>query len=454
MQILSPYEYSSLELKSWNEMCDAEEAGTVPPKYDSSKSTIIKEAHFFQKVTGTTTAGGSADGTLVGGLVSGSSRSPQDKWYIGAIPDADLLITSHEQLINSLTEQANTMIDHYQLTRSISDAFFHFAMSALYKQITITDKIKLDLVPGYTTYSEWFESDIELKSVFRTIEEGADQATIYGSIADNLIAALFPADKIVITGSIDQTKYAAMKELFQWLGSYNIAYLNTSSVQYETLFLHPITINATHPNGNNDRPWLCDYDKEWSGTSTYTDGKSGRTIESWSTSQFEPGLHKHHWSVIGRGWSLSNELVKESATLYEQDPVERGTSCASLNGLSEEQTHVLIYGSTEDALEIPVYKKSDIKSNENSLIKAGLTKSNFYYNHKSSWTSLSNPTPGNEWAISADLTEGTKSYLVHEDGDPVGTNCDDTTAILLYGSVENASNLPHFKVAYKTFKQQ
>ena len=454
MQILSPYEYSSLELKSWNDMCDAEAAGTVPVKYDSSLGAIRTESHSFQKVSGSTTVGGSADGTLVGGIVTGSSRSPQDKWFIKAIPDVDLVATSHEQLINSLTEQANTMIDHYQLTRSMSDAFFHFAMAALYKHITITDKIKLDLVPGYTTYSEWFESDIELKSVFRTIEEGADQASIYGSIADNLISALFPADKIVITGSVDQTKYAAMKELFQWLGSYNIAYLNTSSVQYETLFLHPITINATHPNGNNDRPWLCDCDKGWFGIGTYIGEKSGRKLECWSTSQFEPGLHKHYWSALASGWSLSNNLVKESAVLYVQDPVERGSNCVSLNGLSEEQTHILIYGSSEDALEIPVYKESDIKSNENSLVKSGITKSNFYFNHKSSWTSLTNPSANNEWATTADFTEGTKSYLVHENGDRVGTNCDDATAILLYGSVENASKLPHFKVAYKTFKQQ
>ena len=454
MQILSPYEYSSLELTSWNEMCDAEFAGNVPEKYDASLGSLRQESHVFQKVTGTTSSGGTSDGTLVGGLVTGSSRSVQDKWYIAPIPDASETINTHDRLIESLSEQANTMLDHYQLTRSKSDAYFHFAMTALYKCITITDKIKLDLVPGYTTYSEWFESDVELKSVFRTIEEGSDQASIYGSIADSLISALFPSDKIVITGSVDQTKYAAMKELFQWLGSYNIAYLNTSSVQYETLFLHPITINATWPKGINDRSWLCDYDKGWYGIGMYTDGKSGRVIEHWSTSNFEPGKHKHEWHALANGWSLSSNLVKPSAILYEADPDNRGTSCVSLNGFDAATTHALLYGSTEDALEIPVYRQSDIKSSENSMFKSGISKSNFYYNHKSSWTSLTNPTPGEEWNITADFTEGTKSYLVHEDGDQVGTDCDDATAILLYGSVEDASKLPHFKVAYKTFKQQ
>ena len=415
MQILSPYEYSSLELTSWNEMCDAEIAGNVPSKYDSCFGSYRTESHVFQKVAGTNMTGGVADGTLVGGLVTGSSRNIQDKWYVKPIPDTDLFITSHDQLIESLSDQANAMLDHYQLTRSKSDAYFHYAMSTLYNCITIKDKIKLDLVPGYTTFSEWFESDVELKSVFRTIEEGADQASIYGSIADNLIAALFPADKIVITGSVDQTKYAAMKELFQWLGSYNIAYLNTSSVQYETLFLHPITINPTWPNGINDRPWLCDYDKRWYGIGSYTDGKSGRVIECWSTSHFEPGFHVHYWPALASGWSLSSNLVKESATLYEPDPVEKGTSCASLNGFDADKTCELLYGSTEDALEIPVYKESDIKTNENSLVKSGITKSNFYYSHKLSWTSNSKPsdpnTPWDPWHVDADLKSGVVAYV-------------------------------------------
>ena len=457
MQILSPYEYSSLELKSWNDMCEAEEAGTTPPKYDVCLGGYRNESHVFEKVIGTTALGGVADGTLVGGIVTGSSRSSSDKWYIEAIPDVSTIITSHDQLIKSLSDQANIMLDHYQLTRSVSDAFFNTAMTTLYKAITITDKIKLDLVPGYTTYSEWFESDIELKSVFRTIEEGADQASIYGSIVDNLVSALFPSDKIVISGSVDQTKYAAMKELFQWLGSYNIAYLNTSSVQYETLFLHPVTINVTHPTGINPRPWLCNYDKHWSSNNCWEENCTCGTysiMERWSTSSFNPGLHKHYWPVIASGWSLSSNLVKESAKMFEKDPIEKGSSCISLNGMTTEKTLELLYGSSDDALEIPVYKESDIRASENKLDKSGITRSNMYYNHKFSWTSISDPTSEEEsWQTTANFREGTKAYLV-EDENNVGTDCDEATAILLYGSVENAQSLPHFKVAYQTFNQQ
>lgn len=417
LQILAPYEYSALDLTSWNDMCDAEDNGTVPPKYDVCLGGYRTESHPFEKVIGTTTLGGVADGTLVGGLVTGSSRSPADRWYIKPIPDPSLFIATHDDLIKSLSDQANVMLDHYQLTRSVSDGYFNFAINTLYDAITIKNKVQLDLVPGYTSYSEWFESDIELKSVFRTIEEGADQASIYGSIVDNLVSALFPSDKIVISGSVDQTKYAAMKELFQWLGSYNIAYLNTSSVQYETLFLHPITINATFPEGFNPRPWLCDTDKFWSSNNcgegctcgTYT------VIQHWCSTDFEPGLHKHYWPVIASGWSLSNSVIKENTTLYEADPNEKGTSCESLNGLSAEQTAILLYGSTDDALEIPVYKESDIKASDNSLYKSGVTKSNMYYNHKSSWTSNSKPLDPNvdwdPWHSDADLRSGTKAYV-------------------------------------------
>ena len=415
MQILSPYEYPSLELSSWNDMCDAEIAGNVPAKYDASIGGLRRETQTFQKVAGTNAAGGTADGSLVGGLVTGSSRAKQDKWYIAPIPDPDLFISSHDQLMDSLCDQANAMLNHYQLTRSKCDAYFHFAMSTLYKCITITDKIKLDLVPGYTTFTEWFESDVELKSVFRAIEEGADQASIYGSIADNLISALFPADKIVIMGSVDQTKYAAMKELFQWLGSYNIAYLNTSSVQYETLFIHPITINCTWSDAVNYRPWLYDYDKSWCSIGGYIDGQSGRVIEHWSTSHFEPGLHIHYWPAIASGWSLSSSFSKSSGIMYEVDPDHKGTSCVSLNGKTAEETYALIYGSTEDALEIPVYKESDIKRTDNALIKSGITRTNFYIKHKSTWTSNSKPsdpsTPWDPWHSNADFRSDVIAYV-------------------------------------------
>ena len=171
-------------------------------------------------------------------------------------------------------------------------------------------------------------------------------------------------------------------------------------------------------------------------------------LERWSTTSFNPYKHIHYWPVIASGWSLTD------ATLFERDPDKQKNTCVSLNGFSAEHTAALLYGSSEDAMEIQVYKKSDLKTSGNEIYKTGETKSNFYYNHKSSWTSNHNPeTPEMSWRTLVNFNHGTKTYLIHEDGDRVGSNCDNNTATILYGSLENASMLPHFKVAYKTFNQ-
>lgn len=320
LQIVDPIEYKSLNLQSWNDMVAAENnivgdtrqyelstfewdpvdkkykfvvsnkkmPDSVPEKFDACTQTYRKESNTFIKV--------SSD--YVGGVISGSTKNLASRWQIQRIPDVKLEVNTHADLIENLVDQANFMINHFQMVRNSSDAFFHTAMRYIYKQITVlgyannykneidylkneiifkntvtsdsdeineTDNsdsyfneisIALDLVPGHKTFTSWFETDVELKSVFRDIEEGADQAVIYNSIADSFIEALFPMDMMNLTGGVNQTKYAAMKELFQWLGSYNLAYLNTSSVQYETLFTHPITVNATHVVGENNRAWV------------------------------------------------------------------------------------------------------------------------------------------------------------------------------------------------------
>lgn len=393
MQIVSPYEYSSLDIASWNTMCVAEEAGTVPAKYDACIGGYRTEQLTFNQVVGSGTAAASS----VGGIVDGSSRSKQDKYYFDGIPYTDEAVNSHDTLITLLSDQANAMVRHFLMVRNSSDAYFHNAMEKIYDSITIKDELYLDLVPGYKTYSEWFDSDIELKSVFRSIEEGSDQETIYASIVDNLVAALFPANKITVSGNVDQTKYAAMKELFQWMGSYNIAYLNTSSVQYESLYLHPITITPRNINGSNNRYILTNNDYNWCSIVTNT-----WIQESWTTTQFLPFTFTETWETLFSRWSFT---------------------------------------ATEE--------------NGNELIRSGICKTPWKKDHRSSWTSVTKfitDSPESLARFDVDFKDPGNTVVYLEATGEKGVDVDEATAILLYGSVEEARNIPHFKSKYKTYK--
>ena len=476
--IVSPTEYNSLELQSWNDMVSAENStandtrtythweygwdettrsyktivvndklmpDSVVSKYDiCTDETRIESIKFV-----------SVPSTLVGGIISGSSRSVSDNWYMPRLKDIEISVRNHTELMNTLSKQANFMINHFQMTRNSVDAYFHRAMDYIYKKITVVADVALDLVPGHTTYTDWFETDIELKSVFRDIEEGADQAIVYNSIADSFIEALFPADKLTLTGSVNQTKYAAMKELFQWLGSYNLAYLNASSVQYETLFLHPITINATFQKGINNRPWIVNHDFIFDDRkiSCCIDANLNhyrhygiRTSELRNFSvdiDFTTFKHVSEWNVINTGWSMTTTdeskkhqyvksvtphtydwsssnreiLLKElkSAmllygyeTVAEYDETNRtwvnpqGAAYTPNNQsivLNKTTGVISIYSSSGnyencsiiDINDVSVFEWDTIPSEHFKVIKHGKTISNMFTNFVYTWTSNSNP---------------------------------------------------------------
>jgi hypothetical protein len=322
------------------------------------------------------------------------------------------------------------------MVRNNCNAYFHNAMEYMYKVITVQDELYLDLVPGYRTYSEWFDSDIELKSVFRSIEEGSDQATIYGSIVDNLVSALFPADKITISGSVDQTKYAAMKELFQWMGSYNIAYLNTSSVQYESLYIHPITITPREIIGENTRVMIADKEKHWT-----FNGMNAWDHRSWTTSEFKSYKFYENWDTALVNWSW---LPSPEITIMP-------TGNVGIN--VDAETAVRFYGSVVAATRLPEFEVR--MPAQPGIYRSGKCSNKWVKNNRSSWTSIRKSTSDDPEIIARfdnEIEDKGHSVIYLEPTGTKGVVVDEETAILLYGSVEAAINIPHFRTKYVTIK--
>lgn len=315
--VLCPYENTSITLQSWNTMCDAEKAKTVPEKYDVVQDKILTEANKFTKVTSVLADGSASDGTLIGGLISGSSLISTDNMYIEGVPYPETVISNHTNLINFLNDQAAIMIRHSILLRNSCDYYFHEAMRLIYEAIRIVDVADITLVEGFTTFSEWFDSDVELKSAFRGIEEGSDQVSVYGSIADALTSALFPEDKMSVNGNIDLTKYNAIKKLFQQMCSYNIAFLDTSSTSYTTIYTQPLTINCRRSLGTNTVYRFLSNTKTF-----YSTGYGLSKIERIHDARYVSGSGTTKVPLIktlARTWNSNSYLFTPTADLTFQD---------------------------------------------------------------------------------------------------------------------------------------
>ena len=430
LQIISPYEYSSLALQAWNNMCAAESTGDVPEKYDFVINGIRTERNTFEKVIGSNVNNGQGDGTLIGGIVNGSSRSENDKWYVEAIPYPEAIINSHEALITDLNDQASVMVSHFQIMRNSCDAYFHYGLSKIYKEIRVNDDVAVELVPGFKTFTEWFENDVELKSAFRAIESGSDQKALYQEVSDSLISALFPADKILVNGSIDLTKYNAMKKLFQSMGSYNIAYLDSSSVDYDYLYSQPITFNLYTAIGIASVIMPINTKTNWSST-----GKHSGTIETWSTIQFSKSTGIGNWIME----------MKSFVNPFDISYLPRFFEIASYGVTCNSATAILLYGSILNASKIPVFKEIETNDICNNISRNGKASVIWEITTTMIWTGT--PDQSADSAIT-DNSSAIFSYL--EETEEHGVICDTATAILIYGSVEAAQAIPHFRTVYVT----
>ena len=173
-------------------------------------------------------------------------------------------------MINFLNNQVVAYLNHFLMVRSSTNFYFHQAMKSIYDAIRVNDRVSFSLVPGYTAYSDWFDNDGELKSAFRSIEDGSNQKSVYGSVANALISSLFPEDKITSSSGININKYNAIKQLFQQMCSYNIAFLNTASISYECLYSHPITMNLRKNEGENIRYRMVSNKYEYADLGSYS----------------------------------------------------------------------------------------------------------------------------------------------------------------------------------------
>ena len=158
--------------------------------------------------------------------------------------------------ISTPTEFSSVMANHFLKalyrvveSRRTSDLTTLKAMEAIVPSIFNQDRFSLDLVPGVTTYQNWFglRSDI-YKRFIVPYEESSDPQTDYDDLATTLFTALVPVNDIMSqygNFELSANSYARLKQLFISLCSYDVTFVDTSRDVYTFVMIEEIGIAST-----------------------------------------------------------------------------------------------------------------------------------------------------------------------------------------------------------------
>lgn len=170
------------------------------------------------------------------------------------IPWSDSIYTSPKALMLSLEEQFSALKKHTDSTNLSSSLLYQRAFAHFYKKLVYQGIIKLDLIPGYTTYQEWFDSNKNIKELIKTYENLNPFDALHNNLMDTIIGKILPVEYASSLGTylgtaLDDTDlYDAFKKLFIEWTSYDLTYLDTDRSITESITLMPISIETTYGN--------------------------------------------------------------------------------------------------------------------------------------------------------------------------------------------------------------
>ena len=154
-------------------------------------------------------------------------------WMMSNIPWYEKTIHRQKDFIDLLAGQFRFLIYWQRLAEQSNDTIFHLGMWTFLKYITDEQIINFKLVNA-ETYEEWFQIDGWHRNVISSIEDlGEDfQIDHYKALVSNCFDAIFPLDQATSDEFLGRFRniekiYAAVRDLFISLGSYNITYLET-----------------------------------------------------------------------------------------------------------------------------------------------------------------------------------------------------------------------------------
>ena len=149
---------------------------------------------------------------------------------------ADDILDSHD-LMRNLDGQWEFLKNQYIISRACSDFVLGNAYKTAWEALTFAGELSFDLIPGYSTYAEWVNSDTILKPILESWALRSDAQSLYSSLSYDIIKAMYPDNPIIAEFTHDS--YKLMIKLLEQLSSYNIAFIARDAVNSEQhTFMH------------------------------------------------------------------------------------------------------------------------------------------------------------------------------------------------------------------------
>ena len=180
------------------------------------------------------------------------------KYLTDNIIDIDTMLSNIDFSTSNFTTEIE-FHDHliqnfYQLITDVisvgasADLLFHDCMEFTYHQFLMVRRMMpVNLVPGFTMYEAWFDSNEALNSVINIYNDDATSYMRYEELHWQLLNVLLPLmdDRLkqFFSSSKDDTDYYyKLTKIFKDMGSYNVNYLETTRDSLEYIFDDPICI--------------------------------------------------------------------------------------------------------------------------------------------------------------------------------------------------------------------
>ena len=137
-------------------------------------------------------------------------------------------------MIKNNNRQFQILKQHLNSVRGSGDYRTISAWRTVIDSMLIDDVLEFDLIPGHTKFSEWIVTIPVLDNYLYKIDNGGNSKMEYDELAIRLLRALYPdnSEINIFNNGLTLGEYGEMKQLFEQLCSYNIAFLDTNRDDY------------------------------------------------------------------------------------------------------------------------------------------------------------------------------------------------------------------------------
>lgn len=144
-------------------------------------------------------------------------------------------------------------------SRSTSDIVTARCMEVLSSCVNLQETIALDLIPGITTYDQWFNIRPDLYKLYvESYDSQVNAKSKYDTLATAIITKLVPVTSVMNeygNFSVSDEGYTRLKQLFESLCSYNVTFLETTRDVYQFMFIEEVALTTTARVLNDVMPY-------------------------------------------------------------------------------------------------------------------------------------------------------------------------------------------------------